>query len=51
MEQLTFKSLLIQFSVDDILPELKPYKNSRRMVFLNSNMPSIWHQDGKDAHR
>lgn len=72
MEQQTFKSLLNQFSFDDILPEFKAlyqqnqpkqvqhanweayrsvYQNSRCMMFLNPNMPFIWCQDGKDAHR
>ena len=26
-------------------------KNFRRMMFLNPNMPFIWYQGGKDAHR
>ena len=76
MEQLTFKSLLIRFGFDDILPEFKALyqrnqpkqaqhanweayrrltvaciKNFRRMMFLNPNMPFIWYQGGKDAHR
>lgn len=27
------------------------YQNFRRMMFLNPNMPFIWYQGGKDAHR